>query len=180
MAIMSMRPQVRLFTDFGAFVVALDAERAPVTANNFLAYVDNGLLDGATVYRIVTDANQPPGVAARIEVVQFGLQSSEARYPTPLPAIEHEPTGRTGLSHRDGTISMARFAVGSASSGFFICIGDQPELDEGGRRNPDGHGFAAFGEVVEGMDVVRAIFGRAEANERLSHPIPIHRAIRAA
>ena len=70
---------------------------------------------------------------------------------------------------------MARFAVGTAASGFFVCIGDQPELDEGGRRNPDGHGFAAFGQVVEGMNVVRALFGRAEATDRLKSPIPIHR-----
>ena len=170
---MDTRPRVRLTTDLGEFVVAVDIERAPITANNFLAYVDRGHLNGATVYRIVSNANQSKSVTARIEVIQFGLQPEDGRYPAPLPAIAHELTRRTGLSHRDGTISMARFAVGTASSGFFLCIGDQPELDEGGKRNSDGHGFAAFGEVVEGMDTVRAIFGRAEASDRLSIPIPI-------
>jgi peptidyl-prolyl cis-trans isomerase A (cyclophilin A) len=80
----------------------------------------------------------------------------------------------TGLRHLDGTLSMARIAPGTAGSAFFICIGDQPDLDFGGRRNPDGQGFAAFGRVAEGMDVVRAIFKKAEkTTDHLSSPIPI-------
>jgi peptidyl-prolyl cis-trans isomerase A (cyclophilin A) len=88
-----------------------------------------------------------------ISVIQGGIGDAAA----PFPPIEHETTKRTGLKHVDGTISMARGAVGTAASEFFICIGDQPALDFGAMRNADGQGFAAFGRVVAGMDVVRAI-----------------------
>ena len=93
---MDMRPRVRLTTDLGEFVVAVDIERAPITANNFLSYVDRGHLNGATVYRIVSNANQSKSVTARIEVIQFGLQPEDGRYPAPLPAIAHESDNANG------------------------------------------------------------------------------------
>lgn len=166
-------PRVTVTTALGTFTVAVHPDRAPLTANDFLAYVDAGLLDGSSVYRIVSMANQPDTVPAKIEVVQFGLK--EAR----LPPVPHEPTSVTGLRHLDGTLSLARLAPGTGSSAFFICIGDQPSLDFGGRRNPDGQGFAAFGEVVDGMDVVRRIFAQAEPRDAMEHPIPISRVARA-
>ena len=164
--------RTRVDTELGAFVIDVNPEVAPVTVANYLAYVDRALLDRASVYRIVTLGNQPPDTRFKIEVVQWGLDLPDAQPPL-LPAIAHETTRDTGLRHVDGTVSMARSQPGTASSEFFICIGDQPELDFGGRRNPDGQGFAAFGRVVAGQDVVRALHSRGEALQRLAQPIRI-------
>jgi len=109
------------------------------------------LYKGATFYRSVGPAND--NNPATISVIQGGLGDLLS----PLPPITHETTARSGLHHTDGVISMARDAPGSASSEFFICLGDNPALDFGGRRNADGQGFAAFGRVVRGMDIVRKI-----------------------
>lgn len=146
-------PGVRVVmeTAMGAIEIEVYDTRAPVTADNFLRLVDGGYLDGATFYRSVAPANDngsPP-----ISVIQGGLGETRS----PFPPIAHETTRETGVTHRDGTISMARGAVGTASNEFFICIGEQPALDFGGARNADGQGFAAFGRVVQGMQVVRAI-----------------------
>jgi len=165
--------RARVSTPLGAFVVELDRRRAPISAANFIDYVTAGLLDRQSVYRIVTMANQPDTVKCRIEVIQFGWRGATPEVPAPRPPIAHEPTSVTGLRHVDGTLSMARQAPGTAGPGFFICIGAQPELDFGGGRNPDGQGFAAFGRVVEGMDVVHAIFAKGEANDRMLHPVEI-------
>ncbi|MEP7138773.1 MAG: peptidylprolyl isomerase [Caldimonas sp.] len=164
--------RTRVDTELGVFVVEVNSAVAPVTVANYLAYVDRKLLDRAVVYRIVTPANQPPATRHSIEVVQWGLDSSDDES-SPLPPIVHESTRATGLRHLDGTLSMARSLPGTASSEFFICIGDQPALDFGGGRNPDGQGFAAFGRVVDGMDVVRALYAKGEAAQRLSRSIRI-------
>jgi peptidyl-prolyl cis-trans isomerase A (cyclophilin A) len=163
---------VRVETSVGAFVIAVDPNVAPVTVANFLAYVDGNYLDHGSVYRIVTLANQPADTKYRIEVVQWGMNLPDGKSP-PLPPIAHETTKETGLKHLDGTVSMARSTPGSAAGEFFICIGDQPELDFGGRRNPDGQGFAAFGRVVQGREVVSQIFRRARPEQMLAHPIPV-------
>lgn len=163
--------RTRVDTPLGAFVVEVDTAVAPITVANYLAYVDAGQLERAWVYRLVTMANQPQS-PHKIEVVQWGLNLKDEAPPL-RPPIAHETTQQTGLRHRDGTISMARGAPGTATAEFFICIGDQPELDFGGRRNPDGQGFAAFGQVVQGMDVVRALHGRAGAAQWLAAPIAI-------
>jgi len=149
------QPRVAITTTLGEIVVELDAESAPTTTGNFLLnLVDRNELEGATFYRVVTKENQPNN-DVKIEVIQGGL-GGNPKAPE-LEPIAHETTKVTGLKHLDGTISMARREPGSASSEFFICVGDQPELDFGGKRNPDGQGFAAFGHVIKGMDVVRAI-----------------------
>lgn len=159
-------------TELGAFVIETDGAIAPVTVANYLAYVDRALLDRASVYRVVTLGNQAAGTRHRIEVVQWGLGLPDDQPPL-LPPIVHETTRQTGLRHLDGTVSMARSQPGTATSEFFICIGDQPELDFGGGRNPDGQGFAAFGHVVAGMDVVRALHAKGEAEQMLSQPIRV-------
>jgi peptidyl-prolyl cis-trans isomerase A (cyclophilin A) len=164
--------RTRVETALGSFLVAVDTAAAPLTAANYLAYVDGRHLDNASVYRIVTLANQAPATAHKIEVVQWGMNLPEGKA-APFPPIRHESTRETGLRHRDGTISMARSAPGTADSEFFICVGEQPELDFGGRRNPDGLGFAAFGQVVEGMDVVRALHARGKPQQVLAEPIPV-------
>lgn len=166
-------PRVSISTPFGDFTVVLDTVRAPISASNFLAHVDADLFENTAVYRIVTNDNQPDGSVPRIEVVQFGFPPVGETYPAPLPTIAHETTAATGLSHKDGTLSMARYAPGTASSGFFICVGDQPELDFGGKRQPDGQGFAAFGWVESGMDVVRALHQQGESNQMIATPIPL-------
>ncbi|MBX3531706.1 MAG: peptidylprolyl isomerase [Rhizobiaceae bacterium] len=172
-------PRAVLTTPFGTITVSVDSDNAPITAANFMAYVDGGFLDGTSFYRLVRLDNQPADTVAKIEVVQFGYKMQGQSYPGPLPPIAHEPTSVTGLTHRDGTLSMARFKPGTAGSGFVICVGDQPELDFGGRRQPDGLGFAAFGQVEEGMDVVRAILARGGPEQVLANPIPLLNARRS-
>ena len=162
----------RVETPLGAFVIAVDPARAPITVANYLAYVDGRKLDGGSVYRIVTPANQPATTKHKIEVVQWGMNNPDEAAP-PLPFIAHETTQQTGLKHLDGTVSMARNAPGTAAAEFFICINDQPELDFGGRRNPDGQGFAAFGQVVQGRDVVQALYAQGQPEQFLKIPIPV-------
>jgi len=138
--------RVALETDAGAIVVELDARRAPITTANFLAYVDQHRFDGTTFYR----AARTPGASGR-GFIQGGIRRSARRM---LPGIAHEPTRRTGLRHVDGAISMARREDGPGAMGdFFITVGAMPAMDARGREE----GFAAFGRVVEGMDIVRGI-----------------------
>lgn len=147
--------QVRIVTDSGTIVVALEPTKAPATVANFLKYVDEHRYDGGAFYRAVTLQNQLPAAQQpQIEVIQGGIDADSSKR---LPAIAHETNDKSGIKHTDGVISMARGAPGSASSEFFFVINDQPTLDLGGKRNPDGQGFAAFGRVVSGMDVVRRI-----------------------
>lgn len=143
---------VALETDAGLITLELYPGRAPVTVENFMRYVDGGYYDGATIYRVVRPGND--NGSPKIEVIQGGLGRSDT---APFPPIAHETTEATGLRHTDGTLSMARGDPGTAAAEFFITIGDQPSLDYGGTRNPDTQGFAAFGRVVDGMDVVRKI-----------------------
>jgi len=168
------RVLTRVTTTLGDFVIAVDPKVAPVTVANYLAYVDAKDLDGGAVYRVVTLANQPQS-KVKIEVVQWGMNQPDEK-PPPRPAIVHETTRDTGLRHLDGTVSMARNGPGTATSEFFICIGPQPELDFGGRRNPDGQGFAAFGQVVDGMATVRKLHAQGRPDDQyLKPPIAVTR-----
>ncbi|MBF5042247.1 peptidylprolyl isomerase [Aggregicoccus sp. 17bor-14] len=167
--------RVVLQTEKGEIELQLDAARAPQTVRNFLAYVDAGLYDGGLFHRTVKPDNQPNS-AVKIEVIQGG--TDPAREAELLPPIPLERTRVTGLKHLDGTLSMARGAPDSAQADFFICLGAQPELDFGGKRNPDGQGFAAFGKVVKGMDVVRAIQQAPASGQQLTPPVRILRAAR--
>lgn len=156
-AYMGSNPRVQIQSELGQIILELFPRQAPRTVANFLRYVDEDRYQGATFYRTVRMDNHTQG-PIKIEVVQGGLGMGE--HPAKLPPIVLETTALTGLRHRNGTVSMARLEPDSAQSEFFICIGDQPELDYGGRRNPDGQGFAAFGQVVAGMEVVRGIHQR--------------------
>ncbi len=147
-------PKVVIETRLGNITLELFGKKAPVTVKNFLHYVETGKYDRACFYRVVTPKNQP-GRIVKIEVIQGGLEY--VMNIDTIPGIPHETTTQTDIHHLDGIISMARDKPGSASTEFFICIGDQPELDFGGKRNPDGQGFAAFGRVISGMEVVRLI-----------------------
>ncbi len=147
-------PNILIETEMGEIIVEVYPDKAPVTVNNFLTYVDENRFEGAVFYRIVRRDNQP-GDSIRIAVIQGGLY--EDNHPAMLPPIDHETTRQTGILHKDGVISMARWHPGTATSEFFICVGDQPDLDYQGMRNPDAQGFAAFGKVIAGMDVVKKI-----------------------
>ena len=146
--------RVRVQTELGDIVIEVDQAKAPVTAANYLKYVDAGHYDGGIWHRTVKMDNQPES-AIKIEVIQAGVNPEKAKQGFPPIALER--TSVTGILHKDGVVSMARGTPDSATSGWFICINDQPSLDFGGQRNPDGQGFAAFGRVVSGMDVVRKI-----------------------
>jgi len=168
-------PKVKIHTDVGAIVIEVDTEKAPVTAANFLRYVDEKRFTTASFYRVVRMDNQPDS-PIKIEVIQGGIGFIEN--PLRLPPITHETTKETGIRHTNGVISMARDEPGTASSEIFICIGDQPALDFGGGRNPDGQGFAAFGRVIQGMDVVKKIQSEPADGQMLLLPIRITEIVR--
>lgn len=161
-------PKVKITTSFGKIIVEIDTVRAPVTAHNFLNHVQEGTFKNAVFYRVVRPDNQPNN-DVKIEVIQGGLYSDDEM--DKIKPIAHETTQQTGIKHLDATLSMARYTPGTASSEFFICVGDQPDLDFGGKRNPDGQGFAAFGHVIKGMDVVRIIQQQKDDKQYLAEPI---------
>lgn len=162
--------QVEIRTELGSILVELYPEKAPGTVANFLQYVDKGFYSGGSFHRTVHADNQPND-SVRIAVIQGDIPR-DYRGQGSGP-IELERTNVTGLKHLDGTISMARGGPDTATSSFFICIGDQPSLDFGGNRNLDGQGFAAFGLVLEGMEVVRVINRSGAEGQSLDPPIGI-------
>jgi peptidyl-prolyl cis-trans isomerase A (cyclophilin A) len=165
-------PQVEIVTEFGTIVLEIAQDVAPITAANFLSYVDSGAYNNTSFYRTVLMDNQPDN-DVKIEVIQGGLGMTAVTGPLRNQPIPLERTEKTGLKHVDGTLSMARLAADSATSEFFICINDQPELNYGGKRYADGQGFAAFGHVVSGQDVVRKIQVSAHEKQELTPNIAI-------
>ncbi len=148
-------------TEIGDIIIEVYPDKAPISVNNFKKYVALAAFEKADFFRVVRLDNQPNN-DVKIEVIQGNLTDST----NILPNIPHETNDKSGILHKDGTVSMARLDPGTASLSFFICINDQPELDFGGKRNADGTGFAAFGQVIEGMDVVRKI----QSGETISTP----------
>ena len=170
------QPEIAIETQVGTIRVRLDPEHAPATVANFLRYVDEHFLDGTSFYRTVTTTpDNQPDKTVKIDVIQGGADDKKQAH----GPIALERTSVTGLRHLDGVISMARDGADTATSEFFICVGNQPELDFGGRRNPDGQGFAAFGHVIAGMDVVARIHASHATAQRLDPPITIIRVTRA-
>lgn len=178
---------IRIETEFGVIRAELYDADAPITTTNFLHYVDEGLYDRGRFHRTVTASNNAntnlnlseediaeghvPNDSIAIQVIQASINPDhEGDLDGPIPL---ERTSETGLNHLDGTLSMARSTPNSAVSDFFICIDDQPALDFGGMRNPDGQGFAAFGRVTEGMDVVRTIQSQPANGQALNPPVTI-------
>jgi peptidyl-prolyl cis-trans isomerase A (cyclophilin A) len=167
------QPHVQIKTAAGDIEVELYPEQAPKTVAAFLSYVDSGFYHNSTFYRVLTDDNQP-SLADRSNLIQGGIWHTNHRKATTLPGIPHESTQQTHILHKDGIISMARTEPGTATTEFFICIGDQPGYDFGGDNNPDKQGYAAFGKVVKGMDIVRNIYARPENDQSFDPPIPIY------
>jgi peptidyl-prolyl cis-trans isomerase A (cyclophilin A) len=165
-----MNTMVTIHTTLGDITVQLADHEAPRTVANFLAYVRAEAYRGGAFWRtVVTEPDNQPHNDSKIDVIQATCHADFAKF----EAIAMEGTQQTGLRHRHGTISMARFAPDSAQADFFICIGNQASLDAGGLRNPDGHGFAAFGQVQAGMDVVQHIQRQPQHEQRLTPAITI-------
>jgi peptidyl-prolyl cis-trans isomerase A (cyclophilin A) len=174
-------PIVVFETEKGAIEIEVDSAHAPLSAANFLKYVDGRFYDGGTINRAVRPDNTTRH-DVEIQVIQFQIDRERRR--ETFPPVPLERTSVTRLRHLDGSVSMARSGPDTATASFSIVIGDQPEMDFGGKRNPDGQGFAVFGRVVKGMDVVKAIQASptgergAYGTETLDPPIKILKASR--
>ncbi|MDT0551771.1 peptidylprolyl isomerase [Urechidicola vernalis] len=155
-------------TDKGDIIIELYPEKAPITVANFLKYVDANKYENSAFFRVCNTQNEAERTIP-IEVIQGGLDENAGGF----PPIKIETTKETGLKHENGTLSMARLEPNTATDSFFICTGSQPELDFGGKRNPDGQGFAAFGKVTKGMDVVKAIQRMKDTSQYLVEPVVI-------
>ena len=157
-------------TEIDTIAIELSPNQAPITVEIFLRHMDEDRCNDFTFYR---DANTKDEKTdnVKIEVIQSGLGFDQ--HPDGLPPILHKSTNKTDLKHLNGTISMARNEPGTASSEIFICINDQPELDYNGSRNPDGLGFAAFGMVKSGMDIVKKIQQSPSDGQMLNKPIRV-------
>ena len=168
------KPRVAIVTGQGTIVVELEDKKAPLTSANFLKYVDSLKYNGGTFYRASRTVGAGPGHGS--------IQGGPSPYARHYPPIAHEPTTKTGLRHKTGTISLTRNEPGSATSDFFICASDQPYLDAHPGEKGDNQGFAAFGHVVSGMDVVKKILAMhtsktapvpAMKGQMLDPPVPI-------
>ncbi|MBI9059712.1 MAG: peptidylprolyl isomerase [Labilibaculum sp.] len=166
----AQNPKVEITTSFGTIELEIYEDKASITAKNFLHHVDQNTFKDACFYRVVRMDNQG-NRNTKIEVIQGGLFHDSIV--DQIPTIIHENTKQTGVMHTDGVISMARNQPGSASTEFFICVGEQASLDYGGMRNSDGQGFAAFGKVIKGMDVVKQIQVQKDEGQMLIEKIKI-------
>ena len=170
---LSETPHVVIQTGYGDIELELYAKQAPRTVKAFLKYVDSGFYKNSQFYRVLTIENQPSN-APKTELIQGGIWKTNYARASTLPGIPHESTAQTGIEHKDGTISLARGAPGTAGSEFFICLGRQKGLDVGGENIADRQGFAAFGRVVKGMSVLRKIYKQRESEQYFRPPIPIY------
>ena len=168
-----LNPHVSIVTRFGEIEVELYPNQAPASVAAFLQYVDSGLYKNATFYRVLNADNQPSN-AFKSNLIQGGIWQTNYKKSIRLPGIPHESTNQSHLFHTDGIISLARQEPGTANTEFFICIGNQPGFDYGGKNNPDGQGYAAFGKVVKGMDVVHKIYDAPENDQLLQPPVDIY------
>jgi peptidyl-prolyl cis-trans isomerase A (cyclophilin A) len=164
--------RVEIVTELGSILVKVNDRHAPVTACNFLQYVQMGRYDGGSFFRTVR-SDRPQGRKPSIDIIQ--ADGPDSKRGLDLPPIPLERTRETGIHHQAGTISMARDGPDTATSSFFIVVRGGDVLDYGGARNPDGQGFAAFGQIVSGMDIVERIQLRRSTDERLASPVRILR-----
>jgi peptidyl-prolyl cis-trans isomerase A (cyclophilin A) len=166
-------PHIEIQTSKGEIELELYPDQAPKTVQAFLAYIKKGYYKNSSFYRVLNDDNQPSN-ADKAELIQGGMYKSMPKVHDTLTGIPHETTAQTHLQHKKGTISLARLAPGTATSEFFICLSDQPGFDFGGENNPDKRGYAAFGKVVKGMDIVTKIYNQNEDNQSFDPPVPIY------
>ncbi len=162
-------PHILINTSLGKIELEIFPDKAPQTAQAFLTNVEKGMYDESSFYRVLKSEDVPSNVNTGL--IQGGVYTSGKN--KGLKGTPHETTNRSGLTHTDGTISMARTEAGTATTEFFICIGDQSPLDSGRRGTADGLGMAAFGKVFKGMDVVRRIQAQANNGDAFKTPVTI-------
>jgi peptidyl-prolyl cis-trans isomerase A (cyclophilin A) len=166
-------PHIQISTNFGNIEAELYPDKAPKTVAAFLSYVDSGLYTNSSFYRVLfveaMASNYNTGV------IQGGIWQSNTAKAMVLPGIDHEPPKQTGLSHTSGTLSLARLKPGTANSEFFICVGNQTGYDSSKNFNPDGLGFAAFGRVISGMEIVRKIHSQPADGQLFMQPVVINK-----
>ncbi len=160
----------RFISSFGSFSIVLDHAAAPATCAYFAHWFREPQFVDAGIFRIVTESNSSTGEGVPVEVIQFGLDHGNG---VPLDRIEHESTDKTGRTHSRWTVSAARYGPGEVYPSCFICMRDEAELDFGGRRHPDGEGFAAFARVTSGFSTLERIFECAGDTDYLAEPIPL-------
>lgn len=160
-------PHILITTGFGDIEAELYPEKAPKTVAAFLSYIDSGLFRNSSFYRVVSNYNNTG-------LIQGGIWQTNNSKASVMPGIEHESPKQTGLSHTSGTISLARTNGGTGNTEFFICIGDQQQFDSSRRINADGLGFAAFGKIVKGMDIVKKIQQQPSEGESFVEKIEIN------
>ncbi len=170
-------PHVTIRTRLGTIEVELYPDQAPKSVAAFLGYIDSGYYTNSSFYRVLNEDNQASD-AAKSELIQGGIWKKNAARASSLDGIPHESTRQTHILHKDGVLSLARRATGTATTEFFICVGDQPGFDYGGDNNPDGQGYAAFGKVVKGLDVVRKIYNQPEEEQSFTPPVDIFEIVR--
>ena len=166
-------PHIEIQTSKGDIEVELYPDQAPKSVQAFLSYVKAGYYKNSSFYRVLNEENQPSN-APKAELIQGGMYKSNPKVHDTLAGIPHETTRQTHIQHKAGIISLARLAPGTATSEFFICLADQPGFDYGGENNPDKQGYAAFGKVVKGMDIVQKIYNQAESDQSFDPPVPIY------
>jgi len=164
-------PHVIIETRLGNIEVELFADKAPKTVAAFLSYVDSGFYNNSSFYRVLKTEEFP--TTTNTGIIQGGMWQTNPAKKITIPGIEHETTKLSGLTHQSGTISLARLAPGTANTEFFICIGDQSPLDFGRRGTEDGQGYAAFGQVFEGMSIVRKIQAQKSHGDKFDEKIEI-------
>ncbi|KAF0243169.1 MAG: cyclophilin type peptidyl-prolyl cis-trans isomerase [Chitinophagaceae bacterium] len=168
----SKRPIIVIETEFGEIEITLYADKAPITAKAFLSYVEADYYDHAQFYRVLHFDNQPSN-APKSLLIQGGIWKTNYKQAIAVKGIPHESTQVTGIKHKTGVISLARAEPGTAGTEFFICMDDEPGLDFGGENVSDKLGYAAFGKVTKGMNIVKKIYGKKERNQYFEPPITI-------
>jgi peptidyl-prolyl cis-trans isomerase A (cyclophilin A) len=166
-------PHIVIETASGDIELELYEDKAPKTVSAFLKFIDSNYYKNSSFYRVLTDDNQPSN-APKSNLIQGGIWRSNYKRSQSASRIPHEPTNVTGVRHINGTISLARLEPGTAGTEFFICVDDQPGFDFGGPNNPDGQGYAAFGKVVKGMNIVRKIYNQREDEQQFDPPVIIY------
>jgi peptidyl-prolyl cis-trans isomerase A (cyclophilin A) len=170
-------PHVEIKTRFGDIELELYAKQAPQTVTAFISYIDSGFYKRSSFYRVMNQDNQVID-SWKAELVQGGLWRTDYKRATTLKGVAHETTAQTNIKHTNGVISLARMEPGTATTEFFICVGDQPGFDFGGANNPDGQGYAAFGKVVKGANVLKRIYNQPERNQAFDPPVHIFNIVR--
>lgn len=171
------QPAIKIETNFGDIIIELYPQKAPETVKAFLAFVDSGLYKKSSFYRVLKAEDQPSS-AFKTDLIQGGIWQVDYKKQLALKGIALETTKESGLHNVDGAISLARTTANSGNSEFFICIGDQPAYDYGGKANADGLGYAVFGRVVKGMDVARQIQAQPNIATSFAPPILIKNIVR--